>query len=75
MFTSQRAKSAEPDIIALVELDLQKIRVRIVWAREAIRERMRELEHVKDHRGEGQGIEATPDSCELEKMKQEHRSS
>ena len=45
MFTSQREKSEDIHIIALVELDMQKMRVRFVLAREAIRERMRELEH------------------------------
>jgi len=57
MFTSQREKWAEPHIIALVELDMQKMRVRFVLAREAIRERMRELERPKDRYGERQGIE------------------
>jgi len=37
-------KRAEPEIVALVELDLRKVRVRFVLARQAIRERMRELE-------------------------------
>jgi hypothetical protein len=59
MFTSQREKWAEPHIIAVVELDMQKMRVRFVLAREAIRERMRELERPKDHYGERQGIEDT----------------
>jgi uncharacterized OB-fold protein len=49
MSTSQREKWEDPHIIALVELDMQKMRVRIVLAREAIRERMRELEHPSDH--------------------------
>jgi hypothetical protein len=35
MFTSQRENWAEPRIIALVELEMQKMRVRIVWAHEA----------------------------------------
>jgi hypothetical protein len=43
MVTSQREEWASPHIIALVELDLQKMRVRIVLAREAIRKRLREL--------------------------------
>jgi len=50
MSSSQREKCEAAQIIALVELDLQKMRVRIVLAREAIRERMRELEHATDHR-------------------------
>jgi hypothetical protein len=45
MVTSQREGWAAPHIIALVELDLQKMRVRIVLARGAIRERLRELEN------------------------------
>jgi hypothetical protein len=44
MGTSQHKEWACPQIVALVELDLQKMRVRIVLAREAIRERLRELE-------------------------------
>lgn len=45
MFTNQREKRTGPHIVALVELDMQKKRVRIVFAREAISERLRELEH------------------------------
>jgi len=44
MFTSQRKKWEDPHIVAIVELDAQKMWVRIVLAREAIRERLRELE-------------------------------
>jgi hypothetical protein len=58
MFTRQREKPADRHIIALVELDMQKMRVRFVLAREAIRARMRELEHSsRDHHGEPRGIE------------------
>jgi hypothetical protein len=49
MSTSQREKWEDRHIIALVELDMQKMRLRIILAREAIRERMRELEHPSDH--------------------------
>ena len=46
MLTGQREKwSDDPQIIAIVELDMQKLRFRIVLAREAIQERLRELEH------------------------------
>ncbi len=45
MVTSQRKEWAHPHIIALVELDLQKMRVRIVLGRKAIRERLQELNH------------------------------
>jgi hypothetical protein len=38
MFTSQREKSSEPHIIALVELDMQKMRVGFALATETIRE-------------------------------------
>ncbi len=48
MFTSQRKEREDPQIIAIVELDMQKLRLQIVWAREAIRERLRELEHLGD---------------------------
>ncbi|MGA2426461.1 MAG: hypothetical protein ABSG07_20865 [Terriglobales bacterium] len=51
MSTSQRETREDAHIIALVELDLQKLRVRIVLAPEAIRERMRELEHPTEDRG------------------------
>ncbi len=50
MSASQREKYEDVHIIALVELDLQKMRVRIVLAREAIRERMLELEPSTEHR-------------------------
>ena len=50
MSTSQPEKCEDAQIIALVELDLPKMRVRIVLAREAIRERMLELEHSTEHR-------------------------
>ncbi len=57
MLSSRREEWADSHIIALVELDLQKMRVRFVLAREAIRERLRELEDPKDHHGEGQSIQ------------------
>jgi hypothetical protein len=68
MFTSQREKWADPQIIALVELDRQTMRVHILLSREAIRERLRELEHPRDHHGERQGIEDAPDNSGLENM-------
>jgi hypothetical protein len=57
MFSRQREQWAEPQIIAIVELDTKKIRVRIVLAREAIRQRLRELEHLTAGKGKPQGIE------------------
>ncbi|MGC2450273.1 MAG: hypothetical protein WA477_21670 [Candidatus Sulfotelmatobacter sp.] len=45
MFTSQREKVGDPHIVALVELDMQKMRVHIVFSREAIRERLQKLEY------------------------------
>jgi hypothetical protein len=57
MFSSQREQWAEPQIVAIVELDTQKMRVRIVLAREATRQRLRELEHPTARQGETQGIE------------------
>jgi hypothetical protein len=50
MFTSQREKWADRDVVALVELDLQKMRLRIVLARAAIRDRMRELKHSEERK-------------------------
>ena len=53
MFSSQRKECvAVPHVIALVEVDMQKMRVRLLLAREAIRERMEELEHPVDHRAQ-----------------------
>jgi hypothetical protein len=50
MFSSQREKrAAVPHVVALVEFDMQKMRVRFFLAREAIRERMLELEHPRSH--------------------------
>ena len=46
---SQRQTWGDAHTIALVELDMQKMRVQIFLAREAIGERMRELEHPTDH--------------------------
>jgi hypothetical protein len=60
MFTSQRKNWAEPYII--VELDMRKMRVRFVLAREAIRERMRELEQPRDRCRDLQ-IKDAPDNC------------
>jgi hypothetical protein len=45
MFSGQYEKWDDPHIIALVELDVQKMRVHIVLKREAMRERLRELEY------------------------------
>ena len=45
MFASQRETGGDPHIVALVELDMQKMRVRIVLSREAITERLQELEY------------------------------
>jgi len=49
MSTSQRETCEDAHVIAVVELDMQRMRVRIVLAQEAIRERMRELDHPADH--------------------------
>jgi hypothetical protein len=47
MFTSQHEREGL-NIIALVEVDWQELRVRFFLARGAIRERMRELEYLRD---------------------------
>jgi hypothetical protein len=57
MFASQREKCTDIRIIALVELDMQKMCVRIVLAREAIRERMLGLENSGNYHPERQSIE------------------
>jgi hypothetical protein len=68
MFTSQHEEWANPRIVALVELDMREMRLRIVLARKAIRERMLELEHSSDdHRI----FEDAPDNGGLRKMKRE----
>ena len=67
MLTSPREKRADPDIIALVELDMQRMRIRLVLARETIRERLRELEHSWNHHGERQSIGDVGDSCRFDK--------
>jgi len=56
MFSSESEQWGQPQIIAIVELDTQKIRVRIVLAREAIRQRLQELEHLSADPGEPHGI-------------------
>jgi hypothetical protein len=46
MFFGQREKQvAVHHIVALVEFDMQKMRVRFLLTREAIKERMQELAH------------------------------
>jgi hypothetical protein len=46
MFFGQREKQAAvvPQVLALVEFDMQKMRVRFLLTREAIKERLQELE-------------------------------
>jgi len=65
MFASRRENRAVPEIVALVELDMQKIRVRFVLAREAIRVRLRELEHAANHHGKFQNMHGMTDNCRL----------
>jgi len=62
MFIGRENRTDVP-IIALVELDMQKMRVRIVLAREAIRERMLELEHSGNGPVERQSIDDASDNC------------
>lgn len=45
MSIDRREEWEYPRIIALVELDMQKLRVHVVLSREVIAERLRELEH------------------------------
>lgn len=44
MFSSQPEMPADSDVVALVELDVKTMRLRIFLARRAIRERLRELD-------------------------------
>jgi len=55
--SSQPEQWAELQIVAIVELDMQKMWVRIVLTRETIRQRLRELEHLSARQGEPEGIE------------------
>jgi len=45
VFSSQLEIPADSDILALVELDMKRMRLRIFLARQAIRERLRELDN------------------------------
>jgi hypothetical protein len=63
MFTSQREEWEEPRIIALVELDIQNMRLRIILACQAIRERLLELERSTDHHSGTIEHPGVPDSC------------
>jgi hypothetical protein len=45
MLTSQRENWEDLQIIALVELDMRKMRVHIAFSRDTIRERLRELQY------------------------------
>jgi hypothetical protein len=67
MFASQRENRVVPQIVALVELDVPKMRVRFFLAREAIKERLRELEHAGKHHEKVQNIVGMTDNCRLEK--------
>ena len=42
-------KYADSRIVALVELDMQKMRVSFILARDAVKERLRELKHPRDN--------------------------
>jgi len=44
VFSSQREIPADSDILALVEFDIKRMRLRIFLERSAIRERLRELD-------------------------------
>jgi hypothetical protein len=66
MFTSHEER-ADPQIVALLELDMQRMRVRLVLARKAIRERMRELEHSTDHYDERQSSREVRERWQLDK--------
>jgi hypothetical protein len=59
MFNSQRKKWTDLQVVALLELDMQERRVRIVLAREAIRERLQELEYSGDRKQERLGTRDT----------------
>jgi lipoate-protein ligase A len=52
MFFGQREKQAAVHhVVALVEFDMQKMRVRFLLTPEAIKERMQELEHPQEFLG------------------------
>jgi hypothetical protein len=75
MLTSRREEPVAPHIIAIVELDVRKMRVRVVLTRAAIGRRLQELEFPKHHHGGWHSSEGAPDSCRSETMKQEKRAS
>jgi len=57
VFSSQREERvAAPHVIALVEFDMRKMRVRLLLAHEVIRERMQELEPFHGSSSETPGI-------------------
>jgi len=58
MFSRQCEEGDSPRIIALVELDMQKLRANIALSREAIRERLRALEHPSRTTTEAEAIPA-----------------
>jgi hypothetical protein len=75
MFSSQREDQADSEIVALVELDMKKLRVRIVLRPEAIRERLRDLEDPVDYHAERQRVEDTTDKSALDKMSQQRQGA
>ncbi len=65
MSIGRREEWEYPRIIALVELDMQKLRVHVVLSREVIAERLRELERPA---GIIFGPSEHPTSCRLTKQ-------
>jgi hypothetical protein len=63
MLNGQREERTDPRIIALVELDIQNMRLRIILACQAIRERLLELESSTDHHSGTTQHPGAPDNC------------
>jgi len=60
VFSSQREIPADSDIVALVELDMKRMQLRIFLARRAIRERLRELDNPASGNGSASLKSAEP---------------
>jgi hypothetical protein len=65
MASSQREQWTDANIVALVELDTEPIRMRIFLARGAITARLQELAHGENHHGEKAAVKGARASDSL----------
>jgi hypothetical protein len=75
MISGRTDKREHTQVIALVEFDMREMRVRFVLAREAIKERMRELDHARTIAGKRPEPNDVLDNCGLDKMRRGRRAS